>query len=806
MGITLTFEITLESDYHVGAGHGLGAGVDSALLRDRDGVPVLRGTMLAGLLRDALWRLIQTEPLRERYALCAKSNPKIQTPDYCGQASAEQSPVVCPICRIFGSPRQRKHWHITSARPEKLAQIGGDRLWQVGETGALLTRRARVSPRTRRAEDQKLFSQEEGDGQLRFRFSVESTQFSDGALDEAALLVAAARNVRELGRSRRRGRGECIVHLIEPTDLAGIARAPNQSLQDGLLDRFKNRWLDTPISSAQTHFQTYTLPVSLQNDARVRLQILARIEEPVLIAERAEAGNQFETISHISGSTLRGALAQIAAAQFDLRDETVYRDFQNIFLRGEVNFPALLPAFGWSGEYIVPTIPAPLNLMTCKTYPALSNARTKHPLVPVWDDAQPHTCQAPKCDAPLAPLKDFVMVRDFSADKVTTYKPAVRTEMHIEVEPQRGRVRAGALFGYAALDAGQYLMGELTCASESAWLRLQTLTGIGEGTAFPIRLGKATRRGYGRVTLMLKRLTSEPNQFVLAEQPIEQRIANTPPNVVMLTLLTDAIIYDEWGRASQSFQKAWLARELNLDAPSVELGAHFAATRNVDGFNDQVGLPRWRDLALQAGSSVALQFRALPDWEQLRRAESAGIGLRRNEGFGQIVFNHPVYAECHGLTTTLDLGELDLASEASTHPLKQSVKYEREWQKLLDALRLQTYLRPKNKMDEHACANFAALAAWLYAQRETALDNVIVEIKRLGKPSSALVQAIGEDEHGSRDKKTYWEKSEGAEARDKIIKLIERLHAQAVKYPPPARGLTMLAEQIAAQVAEARRV
>ena len=49
MSLRLTFQITLESDYHISAGHGLGARVDSALLRDADGVPVIRGTALTGL-------------------------------------------------------------------------------------------------------------------------------------------------------------------------------------------------------------------------------------------------------------------------------------------------------------------------------------------------------------------------------------------------------------------------------------------------------------------------------------------------------------------------------------------------------------------------------------------------------------------------------------------------------------------------------------------------------------------------------------------------------------------------------------
>ncbi|MBN1920779.1 MAG: hypothetical protein JW892_06005, partial [Anaerolineae bacterium] len=62
MVLRLTFELTLKSDYHIGAGYGLGS-IDSALHRDPDGVPVLRGTTLVGLFRDALRELLQFAPL-----------------------------------------------------------------------------------------------------------------------------------------------------------------------------------------------------------------------------------------------------------------------------------------------------------------------------------------------------------------------------------------------------------------------------------------------------------------------------------------------------------------------------------------------------------------------------------------------------------------------------------------------------------------------------------------------------------------------------------------------------------------------
>ena len=62
----LVFRIALKSNYHLGAGYGKGFGVDSALSREDDRRPVIRGTTLCGLLRDGARRLLQL-PAMEKY-------------------------------------------------------------------------------------------------------------------------------------------------------------------------------------------------------------------------------------------------------------------------------------------------------------------------------------------------------------------------------------------------------------------------------------------------------------------------------------------------------------------------------------------------------------------------------------------------------------------------------------------------------------------------------------------------------------------------------------------------------------------
>lgn len=322
----LNFQLELRSDYHVGAGHGLGSQVDSALLRDADGAPVVRGTTLQGLLRDGLYRLLQTAALEGRRS-CEAS----------GLTGAEKwcASNPCPVCEVFGSPRRAKPWVVSSARP-----AGADKPLRKGEHGrpgestAQVRARVRVSPRLRRAEPGKLFQQEEGDGRLRFWFCVDCPAEEARAREQAGWLVAAARMVRRLGSARRRGRGDCLVHLdsIEGwPDLAGEG-----TWQDRVLDYWR-RCVEDETKPSASQRRAWSSPEAAGGEAQ-RFRLVVRLDEPVVLARRAEAGNLYESAEVIPGAAVLGALAQEAVSRFDLSETGTYSDFLDVFRRGMSGF------------------------------------------------------------------------------------------------------------------------------------------------------------------------------------------------------------------------------------------------------------------------------------------------------------------------------------------------------------------------------------------------------------------------------------------------------------------------------------
>lgn len=793
MSVKLTFQIKLKSDYHISAGHGLGALVDSALLREADGVPVLRGTTLAGLLRDGLWRLMQLDPMKTqlKHPCQASGSTDENAPTYCGQFNPEQS--LCPVCRLIGTPRQPRHWQISSARPLQVETVS-DTKWTAGQTGVQVAQRARINPRSRRAEPRKLFSQEEGQADLIFTFTISTTASGPGVLDEAALWVAAARMVRQLGRSRRRGQGECLVELIELTNDTGADEPVQGQAQDWLLDRFAQNWLKgTPAStSKQVPFPAVTLAGKTEG-SRQRFRLLLRADEPLIIAKRAEAGNQFETLPIITGQVIRGALAWLVADRFDLSDQNSagYQQFIELFLRDGLSFPMLYPAsLAKSGPECYPTVPIPRNWLTCKTVGGFPSAG--HGMYGGLADP-PTRCEYPGCEAPLQSLGGFVTLNsnpNIWHNQDFLFTPAQRSELHVQLDPWTGRAAEGNLFGYTALEAGQYFMGEIKCATETHWRLFQELTGLTEQTVQTLRLGKASRRGYGKVSLWLELIPAEAPLTWIA-QPLPPRV--TDPNNITLTLLTDTIVTDTWGRYMDGFTDKWLTHAFGMNVAIIKHTAS-VQVQAVDGFNAYTGLPRWRDLALAAGSAVRLRLiDPPPDWPQkLARLEAEGIGLRRNEGFGQLAFNHPVYNCCQDITSgSIQLEpEMRLDAGNQTHPAISKEIFEARWGEDLD-----------NRADWAKCKNaqFIAVARWLHAEADKLPAQLAEQLVGLGTPDQALQAAISPVEYGDRTKDNKLEKAERAGIKliqDLLTELSER--EEDKNYWP--LGIKLLADRVASSV------
>lgn len=775
MSIRLEFELTFKSDYHVGAGHGLGLQVDSALLRDPDGVPVIRGTVLTGLLRESLANLLALQPFARQ-------------PD-CQQL----------LERIFGSPRQLKRWRISSARPAGvlIPQVRTQKQ-STKFMAAQTTTRTRINPRTRRVEENKLFTHEDGDGSLWFRFVAECERDDAIAQQEAEYIVAAARMLRNLGAGKRRGYGECEIHLVD--------RNRESDLLTRLAKRLKGEIV--PESAPVTRYDE-TKPLHLPPDPgnhTYRLRVLVRLDEPLLIARRAEAGNQYETLEMIPGSVLRGALAWRMTHRYDgftNSNPAAFNRFVELFFNDTVRFSSLMPIeIDLDNENDLEgyaTIIAPRDFVTCELYPGYvdESSDESHGIWSLLDDKNDLEC--PICaEANAATGRKAASVKLKTLDGFITlaglprsrHKPNQTIEMHIRIDPNSGRVRTGDLYGYVALEPGQYFVGEMTCTNGDVWQELHQMAGLQEGVN-ELKLGKATQRGYGKVSVVFEPIDTP----IFHLRDLSQRLEST--DHVRMLLLSDAIVVDQWGRFWRGFDPAWLQRELGLPSnvtveidrnPQGELLA-FSATRAIDAFNNKLGLPRSRDIAIVAGSSVRLSFKGIELdalVQRLKEVENRGIGLRREEGFGRVAFNHPIYRQLEGIDSPmLNLSLLAPAGEIT--PLTKMLDFTQAWVKTLD----------EELFDVFADDRFEAVARLLHVSRHTSVAAIMNELQTLGESAALLGKPLT-----GRDKPNFFE-TDGKPGIEAIKKMLDNLagllrekrleqHAQAWRI-----GLQILAAHIA---------
>jgi CRISPR-associated protein Csx10 len=365
--------------------------------------------------------------------------------------------------------------------------------------------RVRVDPRTRRAAPQALFNQEEGDARLTFTFTATCLHPTAQDEDDAALLVAAARMVRHLGAARRRGRGECRITLLKADGLPG----GKDWTQEKVLFEFKLRWLEctSPVKAKTSEElikpekQTRNLIAASVAGERLRFRLIARADEPVIVAKRSEAANAYESLLTIPGTPVLGALASQAARALGLKmDESAPPDFIALFARGDVRVTGLsLAQKDARADRLYPSIPMPRDSFICEVNP-------KHPMIHFASIGKPPA--DPRCGDCSAAMIEWIK----TAPLVTVRRqpqpvqPQQREEAHITLNRKTGRVLTGNLYEYIALEAGQWFTGEIECANEACWLALQDLLGLGERKTLQIRLGKATQRGYGLLTFFMTRM------------------------------------------------------------------------------------------------------------------------------------------------------------------------------------------------------------------------------------------------------------------------------------------------------------
>lgn len=610
MRVVLNFTLEMLSDFHISNGISLEKTIDSALIRDNEGNPVIRGSSLSGLFKEASNKLL---------------NIRIDGGEF--------------VNRIFGTVLNSGHWKFSSAN------INKRRTFHKYKTNTYVTLRSgvKIDSKKKKAQEKNLFCRELGSKSTFFDFSVEHIGNDEALVEDILVLFGAARLVKHLGANVNRGYGKCTIKLAS---VYGIEDINDECLYRNLKKFLIDEKIDDIIAYKKEDFS-----VELEHN---RLLVMAKTMEPILISNYGQVGNEITSIDYIPGTTVMGIFGREFFRKYKNSEGECYNKYVELFQSGKLRFsPLYLAEKANDNRSLFSTIPIPKDMLICK----YTNYKNSEDEISKKHNAEvkglsteseiPDNCSCSTCkdkNVPLINAQGFIPLKTLK-DDMYDFNSEVKfiRETHVTMQGKDRRAVDGELFNYNCIEEGQYFIGEII-GEENLLKEIINLCDKKDENngAYEIsaNIGKSIRRGYGKTQLFLKPI----NIQCFNPLSVERRIDGDDKVEVSLLFISDTILYDSFGRLITEFNKDFFEKLLGIPIKTVI--NKFISTREVRSFSSVTGLPRSADSAIKAGSVVGFEVdiqykKQLID--KLKGIENKGLGYRRNEGFGIIAFNHPIY-------------------------------------------------------------------------------------------------------------------------------------------------------------------
>jgi CRISPR-associated protein Csx10 len=601
-----TLAVTMESDWHVGAGVGRPGSVNRLVTRDRDGLPYLPAKTLTGIWRDACEQVAVSLDRGGSGWVTLLETVFGDQPGVSGE-EGDRRP---------GGPRPAA----LSVRPACLAPglrraVTAPGRGPLREALTLVRPGVRIDPSSGRALDRHLRFVEMARGGCRLRaegcrLDLDRLSGEELALAAWALLVAGLRLVDHLGGGRRRGSGRCR-WSIEGMD-------PEEEL--ALIEHLERRPRAPAPALPGPRSRGELRPLPSGGDGWVEVPLRLELVDPVVARARV-LGNLVEGLDHLPGRMLLPLVeAAAAAVGFDLRQAIARADLRVLPAHPELD--------GSRGRPVPFTLLRPKGAGSRGTFrgagatePGLKPARSGY--VGPW---------AGRGEIAYGTLATAVHVHNTIADA------------------QQRPAGPGGVYGYQAIEAGSRLAAAVRLRSDLArelgdwWRRLD-----GEH-----RLGGSRKDDFGRVVVRVE----PPRPLDLGFHPRDGELR--------VWCLSDVLLEEgglrdpSLGGTSAERLGAELGRQLGVELSVSQEGLVGLRVRRHDAWQERWGLPRSSLVAIAAGSVVRYQVAGAIRPEAAVRCLAAGVGLRRAEGFGDLAFDDPLlFATAVGYRPPRD-GEPDL--------------------------------------------------------------------------------------------------------------------------------------------------
>jgi CRISPR-associated protein Csx10 len=367
------------------------------------------------------------------------------------------------------------------------------------------------------------------------------------------------------------------------------------------------------------------------------------LRSPAIVSGVSNDPNSAATLSFIPGSAIRGALAgRLLADKVDPEGE----EFRRLILSGDVRFLHAYPEIG--GER---SLPAPVSLRAEKNKPENgrdladyggdpSEAEDMEDFWKHWPAEDLASAGAPF----LSPAASAVFSKAV---------PDVRARLHQQRDRKKGRPwkdrkngveeSHGAIFAYEYLEAGQTFRGAIQLRPEAkeARNRIETLL-----QKAPLLVGRSRRAGYGGEADI--RFEAKPIGRETGSVSGELRRDLAPGDEFRLRTLSACVVRDPGtGQLDPAALEFAVLKRLGGRAEVVRRRRAF---ERVGGFNLKWRLETPQALAAAAGSVLVLRAKSEISADDLREIEHDGIGERKAEGFGRVVFQKPPETQRHKIS------------------------------------------------------------------------------------------------------------------------------------------------------------
>lgn len=463
------------------------------------------------------------------------------------------------------------------------------------------------------------------------------------------------------------------------------------------------------------------------------VSFLLHTQQPILATSLQGDPNSDVSFSYIPGSMIRGVLISRYLKQYSCKESDILQnhEVQRLFFDGKTRF---LNAYLFDKEKEWRTLPIPLCLY-----------KEKNEELTVIDNWS-HLDIKGKLKSPQRISHSFCIIEDSS---ISVYSEKRRINIHNQRHRQRGKgiEGNGSVFRYDAIDAGQTFQGVILCDVEGDANLIQALlTFPDKEEKVNLWLGGSQSAGYGHVTVEILHDNNDETAWNEVKNELETRV-DSQENLVV-TLLSDVILRDEWGQVSSNTQ-LFINTISDLLSPELKHLDSYSNGVIVGGFNRKWGLPLPQVSAFSSGSVFVFKIPQFPDEikrmefvRKLEGIENVGIGERKVEGFGRLTFNwlennSSFEAEVKNLNNTdlnpaknINEGSIEIARKMAEKLLREKLD-----ELVLDEVNANT---PQDKKDRLSITN---------SQLSRLID--IVKQALYNKNIDDLYQFIGKDKNSS---------------------------------------------------------